>query len=264
MSRRTIKLTLAYDGSAYSGWQRQAEALTVQGEVEKALHRLTGEVIGLIGAGRTDAGVHALGQVAGFRTESKLAGAEMKRALNALTPDDVQALDVREVEPDFHARYDASGKCYQYHLWIGREEPLFFRPWVWHLGRELDREAVRDCLARLVGHHDFAAFQSTGSQVATTVRRMTRAELETDGPLWTFTLEADGFLRHMVRAVVGTVVDYPDPERVAAILASADRSLAGRTAPAKGLFMVRVHYPGHGQPVRAAGPFEALHGRTME
>lgn len=258
MERRTYKLSLAYEGGAYHGWQRQAQDVTVQAEVEKVLARLTGREVRLTGAGRTDAGVHALGQVAGFSTDSKMEEAEFKRAMNALLPGDIRILEVRRVAEEFHARYDASSKQYRYHLWIGDEPPFFFRRWVWHLRRLPDEQLLKKSLALLCGRQDFAAFQSTGSETTTSTRNMSLAELETAGPLATFTFEANGFLRHMVRALVGTLIDHPDPKDIADILASKNRGRAGRTAPAQGLFMVQVRYPGQGEPIRAASPFEAI------
>jgi len=256
--RRTVRLTLAYDGTAYSGWQRQKDRPTLQRTLEEALLRLTGCQTRVIAAGRTDAGVHALGQVVGFKTDCRLDSPELGRALNALLPQEMRVLEARDVDQSFHARYGAESKCYRYHLWAGAEEPLFLRRYLWAVARDLDLELLRAGLGRLIGRRDFAAFRSTGSPVKDTVRHLSRAELKVSGRLLTFVFEADGFLRHMVRALVGTLVGQPRPEEVEAILASGDRGRAGRTAPARGLFLAWVSYPGLGRPVAAPGPFDPL------
>ncbi len=256
MAERTFKLTLAYEGAAYAGWQRQKNEPTVQQAVEDALSRLTDSPVRIVGAGRTDAGVHALGQVASFTTDSGLPANELERALTAMLPDDIRLLQLREVDKGFNARYDALGKCYRYHVWAGRRAPLFARRYVWAAGRELDENRLKAGLEIVTGEHDFAAFRSTGSDVKSTVRTMFRAELKRSGRLYTFEFEADGFLRHMVRALVGTLIDGRGPDEMERILSSGERSAAGRTAPAEGLFMAWVEYPGHGRPISAPGPFD--------
>jgi len=256
VSSRTIRLTLAYEGGQYSGWQRQKNQPTLQETLEQAVTRLTAAQTTVLAAGRTDAGVHALGQVASFTTDSRLTAEEFTQALNSLLPPDFRVLESREVKPDFHPRYQAEWKQYQYHLWAGKEPPLFMRRFVWPISRPLKNELLWDGLEALRGRHDFAAFQSTGSDVANTVRTMRRADLTISGSLHTFILEADGFLRHMVRAVVGTLVQLTGPGQMAEIIESRDRSQAGRTAPAKGLFLAWIKYPDQGEPVSAPGPFD--------
>jgi len=258
VARRTIRLTLAYEGSAYAGWQRQADSPTVQGAIEAALKRLTGQAVSLIGAGRTDAGVHALGQVAAFTTPAGLSDREFERALKAMLPKDIEVIEAREAAAGFHPRYQALSKTYRYHLWTKPRPPLFARRYLWAVGRELDAGRMAEGLKVIEGSHDFAAFMSAGSEVSDTRRKIMRAELETKGRLWTFIFEADGFLRHMVRALVGTLVGGSDPEQLARILASGQRSQAGRTAPAQGLFLVHVRYPGQEEPLNGPGPFDPL------
>ncbi len=253
---RSFKLTLAYDGAAYSGWQIQKNSPTIQAELEQAISRITGQTVRVAAAGRTDAGVHALGQVAGFKADTDMAAERIKGALNAVLPEDIRIIDCREAERDFQARFQALRKCYRYHVWEGAAPPLFGRGHVWAVKRLPPRESMEAALKRLEGEHDFAAFQSTGSQVKTTVRQMFRAELEVRGKLHTFSFQADGFLRHMVRALVGTLVSHDGSANIGNIIKSRDRSLAGRTAPPQGLFLAWVTYPGQGEPHAAVGPFD--------
>ena len=172
-------------------------------------------------------------------------------------------IQAAQVGQDFHPRFQAQRKCYRYHLWSGRRPPLFARRYVWSLARRLDKERLKESLTTLVGKQDFASFQSAGSEVRTTVRTIHRAELVERGNLLTFIFEADGFLRHMVRALVGTLVGLPDPERMKAIITAASRSAAGMTAPARGLFLAWVLYPGQGRPVFAPDPFDLPNGKGV-
>ena len=260
---RILKITLAYDGTAYVGWQRQTEGTSIQGLLEHALTRLDKAPVVVVGAGRTDAGVHALGQVARAHVRGSHDGATLTRALNAMLPSDVRVLGVEDVHATFHPRYDATSKTYQYWIWDGGVLPPPLRAWCWHLPRGLDAGAM-DAAARFVeGRHDFAAFQSTGSDVKTTERTVVRAcvrredagmdqrgvltRLGASGPHFVvFEIEADGFLRHMVRALVGTLVEVGSGRRradaVPGLLAGGRRAAAGPTAPARGLVLVRVHY----------------------
>lgn len=253
---RTIRLVLAYEGTGYAGWQLQKDRPTVQGAVEAALARLTGEKIRVQAAGRTDSGVHALGQVAGFKTFARLSVREFKEALNSLLPEDIRVVQAAQARPDFHPRYQARRKCYRYHVWPGRRPPLFARRYVWALARRLDPARLQAAMTVLVGEKDFASFQSVGSEVRTTVRTIHRAEIQEQNGLLTFVFEADGFLRHMARALVGTLVGLPEPERLEAIIESRNRAEAGVTAPARGLFLAWVLYPEQERPVFAPGPFD--------
>ena len=244
---RNIKLVLEYDGTGLAGWQRQKDRPTIQGHLEEALSRLTGEAVTVHGAGRTDAGVHALGQAAHFKTLSPRTVEEILRGGNALLPDRIAIRSALEVPPDFHARYSAKSKQYAYDLFVGPVRPALRRHFVWHLRNALNVEAMAEALGRLKGKHDFAAFQSTGSDVQTTVRRMLRAEITEPREHYVrVSLEADGFLRHMVRAIVGTLVlvgqGEMSPDGFEDILHWGERSRAGPTAPARGLCLREVRY----------------------
>jgi len=244
---QNFKLTLEYDGTAYRGWQRQAEGPTVQAEVERALGRLTGAPVTVIGAGRTDAGVHALGQTAHFHSPTRLGPEALRRGLNALLPEDIAVRECLPVPETFHARYDARAKRYRYRILNREARSALERNRCWFLDRPLDLEAMRRAAAHLVGRRDFKSFESSGSPRAHTVRTVNAAEWHTgeDGILC-FEIEADGFLRGMVRNVVGTLAAVGQgrlsPGDIPRILAARDRKCAAACAPARGLFLVRVIY----------------------
>jgi tRNA pseudouridine38-40 synthase len=244
-----IKITLQYDGTEYVGWQRQAAGVSIQSLLEDALGPIEGSPVVVHGAGRTDAGVHALAQTATVALTATLSPSVLTRALNAVLPSDVRVLDAEEVDPAFHARFSATGKVYEYRIVNAPLVSPFLHRYVWHVGQPLERGAIREAAGMLAGTHDFAAFQGSGSTVATTVRTVGSIEWEDgaghDRPL-VMRIEGDGFLRHMVRNIVGTLVEvgvgrWP-ARRVAEVLASRDRTQAGPTAPAHGLFLVRVLY----------------------
>lgn len=243
---RNIRLILAYDGANYAGFQRQADAPTIQAVLEEALGRLTGQAPRLTGAGRTDAGVHALGQVVSFRTSSALDVARFVPALNSLLPRDVAVLDAAEVPAAFDARRSAVSKTYTYRIWRAAVRPVFERGRVYHFPRPLDVEAMRQAAGLFVGRHDFAAFRSAGSGTRTSVRTILDATWEEAGEVLAFSVTADGFLYRMVRNMVGTMLQVGlcrrPPAWVGELLQAKDRRLAGPSVPAEGLFLVKVEY----------------------
>ena len=257
MSQKTFKITVEYDGTDFHGWQRQKRVPTVQAQIETALQTITGQSITVAGSGRTDAGVHALGQVASFTCETRLSDGALMNGLNALLPGSIVVKKCAEVEPTFHARYSAIGKTYRYCMLNRRLPSALDRRYVWHIARPLDRSAMRAALTLIVGTHDFSAFEASGSPRAHSRRTVVRAELRAEpNQLLVLEIEADGFLRHMVRNIVGTLVavglgKHPAGE-FEAILQSKDRSRAGMTAPAQGLFLVSVRYRiDYQRPVRS-------------
>ena len=244
---RTIRLILEYDGSGYHGWQRQRNALTIQEVVETCLARLIGQEVRLHGSGRTDAGVHALGQVAHFRTESALPLAAFREGLNSLLPRDIVILAAGEAPEGFHARYGAKAKTYEYRILNRPVRSSLHLRRCWYLGQPLDLDRMRQASTFIQGEHDFAGFQASGSAVKTTIRQVTAVSWEERSDGWKyFRITASGFLRGMVRALVGTLVEVGwgkrQPHDMAALLAAKDRRLAGPAAPAGGLYLVEVIY----------------------
>jgi tRNA pseudouridine38-40 synthase len=242
---RTLRVDLEYDGGAFAGWQRQATNRTVQGVLEDALARLLGGPTPVIGAGRTDAGVHALAAVASFRTPSALRPDVVRRALDALLPEDVGVLAVSEA-PGFHALRDARWKWYRYTWLRSRTRRVHERRTSWRVEGPFDVAAVRDAAARLRGRRDFASFQASGSPRRSTVRTLAGVRVVEDGPRVALDLVGDGFLYGMARAVAGTLFEVGRGARDAAsvddLVAARDRRRAGPAAPAHGLTLVRVGY----------------------
>ena len=245
--KRNFKLVLEYDGSGYHGWQRQQGVLTIQEVVESRLEVMLGGPIGARASGRTDAGVHARCQVVNFYSRTRLRPDEIQRGLNSLLPPDIVVLEAEEVPDSFHSRFSASSKLYEYRI-LNRQIPSALeRRSAWHVKRPLALEPMRECLKIVTGLHDFSAFMASGSSVNSTERCIYRAALERPDTEWLiFHFEANGFLRHMVRNLVGTLVDVGKgrftPEEFSAILAGRDRTRAGMTAPAHGLYLAAVHY----------------------
>lgn len=246
----TYKLTVAYDGTEFCGWQAQPGQRTVQETVEAAWLAITGEQVRVTSTSRTDSGVHARGQVVGVETASQLPAAKILTGLNAKLPEDVLVVSIENAPTGFHATYDAIGKRYRYQLHNDRRRPLFDLPYVWHVPQPLNIEAMQRAGQALVGTHDFASFQSAGSERESTVRTIFTVDVlqgrgEDLAQVW-IEVEGDGFLYNMVRVIVGTLVDIGlgrKPESWATeVLAAVDRQVAGQTAPPQGLFLLYVNY----------------------
>ncbi|MCB1114713.1 MAG: tRNA pseudouridine(38-40) synthase TruA [Chlamydiia bacterium] len=242
-------LTFQYDGTNYVGWQVQPKDASVQKTCQEVLETVLRQKADLTGAGRTDSGVHALAQTAHIEVDTPLDLYRFKSSMNGLLPDDVRLLSVEEKPEDFHARYSAKGKIYRYHIALKGKESLFKRKYQWVLPyREFDVEKLKQGAKRLLGEHDFKGFASENHRGAASydsIRTMKRLDIE-EGEELILTFEADGFLYKMVRNLVGTLVDvgrgYFPPERIAEVLETGDRKLAGQAAPAHGLFLVKVLY----------------------
>jgi tRNA pseudouridine38-40 synthase len=278
----SFRITVAYDGTDYVGWQRQANGLSIQELIEDALRAIDGRAVAVAGAGRTDSGVHALGQVAAFSIERALTPDAVVRALNAHLPDAIRIMSAEEVPPSFRPRFEAIAKTYRYRIWNGEVVSPFERRYAWHVSGALDVDAMSAAARLIEGEHDFAAFQASGSDVITTVREVVESRVlripdcglrmdcglriedrglipnsqsaihnesairNPQSALLAYEVTGTGFLRHMVRTIVGTLVEVGRRRQpvdwMAAVLASRDRATAGPTAPAAGLFLVRVDY----------------------
>ena len=241
-----VKVILEYDGKGYSGWQRQENSNSVQSEVEKALFKLTGKEITVHGAGRTDADVHALGQVFHFDTDDVIPAERYAAALNTKLPWDIRAISSELVDDEFHSRFDKNTKHYMYKI-INRRRPIAVdRHRAWHVVHKLDVDLMLEGAKHFLGTHDFAGFMAAHSDVEDTVRTILRLDISQSGEEITLDIEGDGFLRNMVRIITGTLADVGrgkiKPEDVPGIIASLDRDRAGMTAPGHGLYLVEVKY----------------------
>ena len=244
---KNFKIIIEYDGTRYHGWQRQKEYATIQGEIEKALGIITAKHIVVNGSGRTDAGVHARGQAANFRCDTDLSPGVFQKGLNSLLPEDIVIRECRQVEDAFHARYNVKSKIYHYKMFNQPVPAALNRLYVWSIRKQLNTIAMRSAVSHIIGSHDFKAFKGAGSPRAHTTRHVMAADLvESDNRLLTFRIEAEGFLRFMVRNIVGTLVDVglgkTLPAEFKQILQSRDRTRAGATAPARGLCLMEVKY----------------------
>ena len=253
---RNLLLTIEYDGSEFSGWQRQPARRTVQGELEKVLSKVCGVPVMINGTSRTDAGVHALGQRASFKLNSGIPTDKIKLAANnilaggknlASQVGDVRILDVQEMPEDFHARFDSKGKKYRYVISNSPEQNIFRRKYCYQVATPLDVEAMKSAAKHIVGTHDFACFQSAGGQEReTTVRTVYSLDVFGQGEDVVIEIAGDGFLYNMVRIITGTLVEVGlgkrKPDDLIGIIESTDRTKAGHKAPAEGLYLVEVYY----------------------
>ncbi len=244
---KNFKLIIEYDGTAYHGWQRQKSLRTIQGEIEKALLRMTGEHITVTGSGRTDAGVHALGQTANFVCDKNMEPEIFQKGLDSLLDRDIVIKDCLSVDDQFHARYDVASKIYHYRILNRKTPSAIYRNYSWFIRKQLNESAMRSAVLYILGQHDFKAFEGSGSPRSNSIRTVLDAGfVRLDNGYLIFSIEGDGFLRFMVRNIVGTLVDVGlekiSPDDFKKILLSKNRNLAGATAPAQGLFLMKVKY----------------------
>ncbi len=244
---RNIKIVVEYDGTGYHGWQRQRDDITIQQTIEEKIGVITQEKIKLIGSGRTDAGVHAIGQVANFKTESKIAEKNLLRGINSLLPKDIVIKSLVEVDERFHARYDAKSKIYFYQIFNSSVPSALYRYYSWFVHSPLDMNNMKTAAGQLIGSHDFSSFCAADNDTSDYMRKVMNVSVNQgkDGII-RFFIEADGFLRYMVRNIVGTLVDVGrgelSPYKFLDIMKAKDRNMAGITAPPQGLFLKEVKY----------------------
>ncbi|MEN8077007.1 tRNA pseudouridine(38-40) synthase TruA [Clostridioides difficile] len=241
-----IKITLEYDGTNYYGWQKQKGMKTIQGEIEEALFAVTKEVCEVTGSSRTDAGVHAKGFVANFKTNSKVPPNKFREALNVKLPDDIVIIKSEKVDDEFHARYYAKGKTYEYSILNDDVPSALMRNQVYHYKYDLDIEAMKIAAKQFIGTHDFAAFKTQGSSVKGTIRTIFDVKVEKTEKIIKISVSGDGFLYNMVRIIVGTLINVgrgkTDPSSIVDIINKKDRTLAGDCVPPHGLLLKKVYY----------------------
>lgn len=244
---KNIMIEIEYDGTNYSGWQVQPNARTVQGEIMKVLKKLTGKDITINGSGRTDAGVHAYGQVATFNMESNIPIDRLPLALNSNLPKDISIVNAKEMPKGFHARYNAIGKRYIYKIYRNRYRSAILRNYSYHMYSKLDYEKMQQAAKLLLGTHDFRGFMSSGSSVEDTVRTIHKLDIINNDSSLYIHIEGNGFLYNMVRIITGTLLEIGSGkipvDQINKILEIKDRSLSGHTAPPQGLFLDKVFYP---------------------
>jgi len=243
---RNLKLVIEYDGTKYSGWQSQKNGPTIQDALETSLSNILNLKVRLIGSGRTDSGVHALGQVASFKTDSNLALSSLLRGTNSLLPPDILIKRIEEVDGDFHARFSAKRRIYEYHIWSGPLPSVFHRNYSWWIRKNLEIELMQNSALHLIGRHDFSSFRGANHKEVSPEREIMKVGFRQEGSELVFSIQANAFLRHMVRNIVGTLVEVGrkkiSPDVFVNILAARDRRQAGITAPARGLFLKSVCY----------------------
>lgn len=243
---RNLKITVQYDGTKYCGWQKQPNSPGIQGEIEYAIYEITKEKVNITGSGRTDAGVHALGQVANFKTNSNIPASRIPDALNAKLPKDISIIDCEEVDEDFHSRYSAKGKIYRYLIYNKPYRSPLYKDTSYHIRYDLDIDKMRSEAKSLIGEHDFKGFMSSGSSVKDTVRTIYDISITEKEDLIVLEVEGNGFLYNMVRIISGTLVEVGlnniEPEDIPKIIEAKNRQMAGKTLPPQGLFLMEVEY----------------------
>lgn len=243
---RNIKLTIEYDGKKFGGWQKQPNKLNIQGEIEKAIGEITGENIELNASGRTDAGVHSLGQVANFKTNSKIEIGKIAIAINSKLKQSIRIINAEEVDENFHARYSCKGKKYRYVINNSQHGSAIYRDLEYHMPIKLDINAMKDAIKYFEGEHDFKGFKASGTSSKSSLRTIYSAKVIQNGDRIAIELKGNGFLYNMVRIISGTIVDVGlgkiKPEEIPEIIKAKDRSKAGKTLPPQGLYLVEVNY----------------------
>ena len=244
---KNYRMKLAYDGTRYQGWEKQKTAdATIQGKLEDVIGRMTGMYIEVIGCGRTDAGVHAKAMIANAKFETEMSVAQLQAYLNHYLPDDIAVLEVSEVSNRFHSRYNATGKTYCYTCYMGKTKPVFDRKYVYVLEEIPDIKKMKKAAEFLIGTHDFASFCANKKKKKSTVRTVDKIEIKENNGYLTFTIHGNGFLHHMVRILVGTLLEVGfskrSPESMRELLDAKERAKAGVTVPAQGLCMINVDY----------------------
>lgn len=245
--KQNYKLIISYDGSRFYGWEHQPNTdMTIQGKLENVLAKMVGEEVEILGAGRTDAGVHARAMVANFRVDTTMTPEEIRDYFNRYLPDDICVREVQVAGDRFHSRYNALGKTYCYTCYVGPLKPVFDRKYVYYIEEQPNLDAMRDAAAILMGEHDFASFCSNPKMKKSTVRKVDKIQIEQKGPYITFTYHGTGFLQHMVRILTGTLLEVGygkrQPNNMQELLDTPNRSNAGFTAPPQGLCMMQVDY----------------------
>lgn len=243
---RNIKLIIEYDGKKFGGWQKQPNKLNIQGEIEKAIEEITGEAVELNASGRTDAGVHSLGQTANFKTNSEIDISKMAIAINSKLKQSIRIIKAEEVDEKFHARYSCKGKKYKYVINNSKYGSAIYRDLEYHMPIKLNVEAMQKGIKYFEGEHDFKSFKASGTSSKSSVRTIYSAKVIEDGERIIVELEGNGFLYNMVRIISGTIVDVGlgkiKPEEIPEIIESKDRTRAGKTLPPQGLYLVKVYY----------------------
>ena len=243
---RNIKLTIEYDGKEYNGWQKQPNKLNIQGEIERAIQNVTGEQVELIGSGRTDAGVHAFGQVANFKINSDFPIEKIAIAINSQLKKSICIKKAEEVPQEFHSRYNCHSKTYKYVIDNSEQGTAIYRGLAYHVSQKLDVKKMQKAITYFVGEHDFSSFKSSGTSSKSSVRIIYDAKVEKNGEKVIISLTGNGFLYNMVRIISGTLVEVGlnniEPEDISKIIEKKNRRMAGKTLPPQGLFLIKVEY----------------------
>lgn len=243
---RNIKLTIEYDGKEYGGWQKQPDKLNIQGEIEKAIEEITGEKVDLTASGRTDAGVHSLGQTANFKTDSKIPIEKFAKAINSRLKKSIVIKSAEEVDEKFHSRYSVKSKTYRYIINNSENGTAIYRGLEYHVPMKLDYEKMNEAIKYFIGEHDFKAFKASGTSSKSSVRKILDGSVRKEGERVIIEVTGTGFLYNMVRIISGTLLDVGlgkiKPENIPSIIESKDRTKAGKTLPAHGLYLLQVNY----------------------